>query len=370
MSKTKMGLNMVFVILLMATTLDNGVVGRRQSPVTSIWTKYGDLYDCIDFDKQPAFDHPLLKNQASEFRAFLTMSSHSKGESGKKRDGWIREIWKNGKGCPNGTVPIKRERLYQSPLSPDQPGFHQAGIETMLDPVKKYTGVAATISIWNPLVNASQSSSVHIKVQNGDEFIQTGWRVDPNLNSDFKTRVFIYTHVGATQCFNLKCPGFVHAARDIPVDMHLDPFSIIGHLIYVARFGISQDPSTKNWWLELGDDPIIHVGFWPAKIFKSLQNKATYVRWAGQVYSPVGVPSPPMGSGVALPLRLNYHREAQMRKIIFRNDTYELVDASDTQEIADSRDHYDVHDVGLNYEGNVEWGHSIFFGGPGGITKD
>ena len=25
-------------------------------------TKYGDIYDCVDFYKQPAFDHPLLKN--------------------------------------------------------------------------------------------------------------------------------------------------------------------------------------------------------------------------------------------------------------------------------------------------------------------
>ncbi|RVW16324.1 hypothetical protein CK203_067805 [Vitis vinifera] len=24
-------------------------------------TKYGDIYDCVDFYKQPAFDHPLLK---------------------------------------------------------------------------------------------------------------------------------------------------------------------------------------------------------------------------------------------------------------------------------------------------------------------
>ncbi|WJZ82238.1 hypothetical protein VitviT2T_002012 [Vitis vinifera] len=30
--------------------------------VKTIKTKHGDIYDCVDFYKQPAFDHPLLKN--------------------------------------------------------------------------------------------------------------------------------------------------------------------------------------------------------------------------------------------------------------------------------------------------------------------
>ncbi|KAG5593237.1 hypothetical protein H5410_043751 [Solanum commersonii] len=30
--------------------------------VKTIKTVYGDIYDCVDFYKQPAFDHPLLKN--------------------------------------------------------------------------------------------------------------------------------------------------------------------------------------------------------------------------------------------------------------------------------------------------------------------
>ncbi|WOL08704.1 hypothetical protein Cni_G17457 [Canna indica] len=30
--------------------------------VTSFKDEYGITYDCVDFYKQPAFDHPLLKN--------------------------------------------------------------------------------------------------------------------------------------------------------------------------------------------------------------------------------------------------------------------------------------------------------------------
>ncbi|CAN1272358.1 hypothetical protein LINPERPRIM_LOCUS14515, partial [Linum perenne] len=30
--------------------------------VTTIETKYGESYDCVDFYQQPAFDHPLLRD--------------------------------------------------------------------------------------------------------------------------------------------------------------------------------------------------------------------------------------------------------------------------------------------------------------------
>ncbi|EXB99733.1 hypothetical protein L484_023263 [Morus notabilis] len=30
--------------------------------IKTIQTKEGDIFDCVDINKQPAFDHPLLKN--------------------------------------------------------------------------------------------------------------------------------------------------------------------------------------------------------------------------------------------------------------------------------------------------------------------
>ncbi|KAK6947870.1 Neprosin activation peptide [Dillenia turbinata] len=278
MSKTKMTLNMVFVILLMATTLNNGVVGRRLAPledpdldkqlehlnkpaVMSIRTKYGDLYDCTDFYKQPAFDHPLLKNQASKFQ----MSSHSDSDS-EKGDGWIRELWMNGKGCPYGTVPIKR--------------------------TTKEDLLGEKLYLEN------------------------------------------------------------YSSRSNPLDANQPEI---------------HDPLTQNWYLQLGEKGI-QVGFWPAKLFTSLQNKATYVNWEGHVSSPPGMPSPPMGSGAALPLKFNFHLYAHMINVSFRNETNDPVNAFNTRPIADATDQYNVFDVGLNYGGNPSIGHSFFYGGPGGIA--
>ncbi|KAH0640541.1 hypothetical protein KY285_037127 [Solanum tuberosum] len=44
------------------------------------------------------------------------------------------------------------------------------------------------------------------------------------------------------------------------------------------------------------EDNHIKVGFWPQQIFTSLTSFATDVEWGGVVYSPPGVPEPPMGS--------------------------------------------------------------------------
>ncbi|MCH95360.1 carboxyl-terminal peptidase, partial [Trifolium medium] len=35
----------------------------NKARVTSIQTKSGYIVDCVDINKQPAFDHPLFKNQ-------------------------------------------------------------------------------------------------------------------------------------------------------------------------------------------------------------------------------------------------------------------------------------------------------------------
>ncbi|PON65527.1 hypothetical protein TorRG33x02_270590, partial [Trema orientale] len=34
-------------------------------------TKEGDIFDCVDFNKQPALNHPLLKNHKIQVLVFL-----------------------------------------------------------------------------------------------------------------------------------------------------------------------------------------------------------------------------------------------------------------------------------------------------------
>lgn len=73
----------------------------------------GSTIDCIDIYKQPAFDHPLLKNHklqmkpSSLLQEKMTMSSLELTEedeiilSNSKSKSKFR-------GCPSGTVPIRR----------------------------------------------------------------------------------------------------------------------------------------------------------------------------------------------------------------------------------------------------------------------
>lgn len=102
-------------------------------------TIYGDIYACVDFYKQSAFDHSLLKNHNFHPQAyflnvhfklkFLEMHirycefvmhnlvlnvqmkptlARTKQNTGNSSISPSSRIWLKGKGCPPGTVPIKR----------------------------------------------------------------------------------------------------------------------------------------------------------------------------------------------------------------------------------------------------------------------
>ncbi|KAK6945308.1 Neprosin [Dillenia turbinata] len=353
---------------------------RHLPPVTSIRTTYGDLYDCIDFYKQPAFDHPLLKNHTFYFE--MKPSSHGKGGEriskvgSRSKTKRVKTLWANGRGCPYGTVPIKRtakedptgkilhfenQNSNISISSARYPGLHYALLEPKYDPLKMYTGVGAKMTTWKLSVTANQYSSAQIRVQKGDEYIQTGWRVDLTLNGDTMTRGFIYTHAGQSQCYNTECPGFVIVRPDQPLDAVLEPLSEPGGQLYEQKFSIWQDPLTGNWWLARGDEDG-RIGFWPKSLFKSLKGMASYVNWGGEVYGPPEKPSPQMGSGSSF--RGDPKYDACMVDVTYRNETNDVVMVAKTQESADARDYYDIKDFGLHY-----WvGTNVFaYGGPGGI---
>ncbi|CAN0877085.1 hypothetical protein LINGRAHAP2_LOCUS11672 [Linum grandiflorum] len=85
--------------------------------VTTIQTKYGETYDCVDFYQQPAFDHPLLKDHKYEFKIAVLRTTEG----------------------------------------------------------KKYYGGAMTSSVYHPAVQSRQYSSSRMVVQNGIDSIAVGW---------------------------------------------------------------------------------------------------------------------------------------------------------------------------------------------------
>ncbi|XP_059277724.1 protein neprosin-like [Lycium ferocissimum] len=263
----------------------------NKQAIKTIKTKNGDIYDCIDFYKQHAFDHPLLKdhNFHPKMKPTLSRMKQNSDASTTSRSSTMR--LKNG-GCPSGTVPIKRttkdDLIRQRSMPPPE--------------------------------------NVNFDAQ----FVG----VDPTLYGDNQTRLFIHIQAGKIHCFNTLCPGFIIVNTEIPLGMSYEDniserggttwedtmyiqrvllylfllckIFIMFIQIYELQFerNVNTDIDilffkTKdvvgNWWLLIGEN-YEQIGFWPPRIFTDLASFATNVEWGGVVYSPPGVPAPPMGS--------------------------------------------------------------------------
>ncbi|CAN1300710.1 hypothetical protein LINPERPRIM_LOCUS24665 [Linum perenne] len=221
----------------------------NKPPITTIQTKYGESYDCVDFYQQPAFDHPLLRDDKYKYQVAVLRTTQR----------------------------------------------------------KKYYGGGMAISVYHPSVKKSQYSSSRIIVQNGIDSIAVGWTVNPSLYPDNTTRLFIYTNTKNSHCYNTYCPGFIITRSDIPLDMLLKPYSVPGKSMTEKNVFIGKkDTKKRDWYLAVGVSNTI-VGYWPQKIFTNLADSANYIEWGGEVYSPRGTTPPPMGSG-RLPTRdVNYN---------------------------------------------------------------
>ncbi|CAK7329209.1 unnamed protein product [Dovyalis caffra] len=299
--------------------------------VKTIKTIHGDLYRCVDFYQQPAFDHPLLKNHTFNFK--ISPSSYPKKKSDEFDDGSTifdpSKIWLNGQGCP------------------------------VVDPSKKYYGAGMFTTTHKVQVQHPQSSYSRMKVKNNADYIEVGWMVNPLMCNDDKTRMYIYTNAGSSRCFNTFCPGFVHVARDIPLDF---VFRTQGPRTRVSiKFIIDWDGKLRNWRLYMGDRNAV-VGFWDNRIFTSgLNNFATYIDWGGQVYGPPNLPSAPMRTGVEV--SGDESTDAFCWQIAYANET--SYTAADNVEGFSDIAAYKALDVGI--KGRVR-GHQFFYGGPGGYT--
>ncbi|CAN0841287.1 hypothetical protein LINGRAHAP2_LOCUS3196 [Linum grandiflorum] len=290
--------------------------------VTTIQTKYGESYDCVDFYQQLAFDHPSLKKHKYKYQ----MSPYDQ-QNGTDPFG----IWLNGKGCPSNTVPIKRiakedlikinmasELAYNNSVN-ENPGVEVAVLRTTKR--KKYYGAGMNACIYHPIVESKQYSSSRIIIQNGVDSIAVGWAVHPSLNGDYETRLFIYTITKHSHCYNTYCPGFIIMRSDVPLDQLLQPYTVMGGPIHERRLYIGKDTKSGDWSLVYGHDRII-IGKWPHKIFSNLADSANYVEWGGEVYSPPGTDPPPMGAG-HLPSTV-VHQNCYAKELTIVNEHHEL----------------------------------------------
>ncbi|KAJ0962694.1 hypothetical protein J5N97_027816 [Dioscorea zingiberensis] len=300
----------------------------------------GDIYDCVDINKQPAFDHPSLKNHKIQ----LSPSSYPKGLfdnniNVSSTNGTSIEIGlKNGNACPSGTVPIRRvskddllrmrstlkhkKMMHYSPsnyLNGDNEIYRTlAAYHTQYNHEdNEYYGASASINVYGlPQLTSTQFSSSFIWINALEHnLIKVGWTVDPNTYGDTKTRL--------TTAWT--------------------------------------DPLTYNWWFIFGKEKTT-IGYWPNKLFTTLRDHASWLNFGGVAGNLGRKEMPPMGSGHFSYEGLN--RSCYFAWVRYIDSTTEshVLKEKDVSPNVDSK----CYDVGKFKEIGGPQGNIFFFGGPGG----
>ncbi|XP_010530344.1 PREDICTED: uncharacterized protein LOC104806929 [Tarenaya hassleriana] len=320
-------------------------------------------FECVDISRQPAFQHPSLKNHKIQMRPSVELE--------KMLEKQFPKIFSNlsfdesDEPCPNGMVPIpKRNNETASLYLMDDkfPGQHFATIETKNDG-SVYVGAVAEISIQSPHVKLNQYSKAQIWVENGPTSLQAGWAVHPRIYGDSRPRFTTYwTGDGykSTGCYNVVCPGFVQTSSYIFPGKPYPQISQYGVTPVYATILITKDPTTKNWLLY---HDYKNVGYWPREIVPSMDVGATRVRYGGNTYvSPDGI-SPQMGDGNFPNVDISKCANFRRNSLILEGSAPIDIDGNKMTKYTDSDTCFKLKYFGVEIK---EFGPIFAYGGPGG----
>ncbi|XP_062084327.1 protein neprosin [Humulus lupulus] len=367
----------------------------NKPPVITIQSPDGDIIDCVHKRKQPALDHPLLKNHKIQKVAPEMPKSKKKMDEKESSSSLLRQMWHtNGTRCPKGTVPIRRSTTHdvlrakslfdfgkkQRNLNSlhrrrraDAPDVvsgngHEHAIAYTGSSEEVY-GAKATINVWDPsieVVNEFSLSQIWVLSGSFDgsdlNSIEAGWQVSPELYGDTRPRLFTYWTTDsyqATGCYNLLCAGFIQTNSRIAIGAAISPFSSYSTNQYDVTILIWKDPKLGNWWMGFGDNTL--VGYWPAELFTHLADHATMVEWGGEV-----VNSRPNGEHTSTQMGSGHFAEDGFGKAsYFRN--LEVVDSdnslSSVRGISTLAENTNCYNIKSFY--NDQWGTYFYYGGPG-----
>lgn len=372
--------------------------------VFSIQSPDGDMIDCVHKRRQPALDHPLLKNHKIQrvppelpkgLRIAKTAGARTAFINSSSVEVW--QLWHhNGQRCPKGTVPVRRstvddvlrakslynfgkkQRKFYAPAAAtrrrtDAPDVvsgngHEHAIAYTRSSGEVY-GAKATINVWQPsieVVNEFSLSQIWVLSGSFDgsdlNSIEAGWQVSPELYGDSRPRLFTYwtsDAYQATGCYNLLCSGFVQTNSHIAIGAAISPISSTSGNQFDITILIWKDPKLGNWWMGFGDNTL--VGYWPTELFTHLTNRATMVEWGGEVVNSRfnnEHTSTQMGSG-------HFAEEGFGKASYFRN--LEVVDSdnslSSAHEISTLAENTNCYNIKSSY--NNDWGTHFYYGGPG-----
>ncbi|XP_026441430.1 uncharacterized protein LOC113340509 [Papaver somniferum] len=356
----------------------------NKKPVKTIITDVGDVVDCIDIYKQPAFDNPLLKDHKIQMNpSSISGETRSKNISASSIfHGLQRER------CPLGTVPIRRitreHLVFAKKVEPIHANgfpnvrYHSVSAEEVIRE-KKYFGGSASMSIHNLTVDPDQFSISQIWIVNVSSSeingIQAGIMKNPSIVGGNLPRLFGFWinadghHVAG--CYNMACQGFIQTNPHIYIDqpfVHLSVYNETTYDVHIMVYRAQGD--NGDWWLRMGATAEISedVGYWPNEIFTLLINSASAVRYGGYVGSMAQASTPPMGNGF-FPHFQNYDTTAYMRLMKYVNEAGHSVNL----------DPYSVQTMNgtvpqcykIIFAGQIgeQWENTIVYGGPGGFCN-
>ncbi|XP_021899835.1 uncharacterized protein LOC110816101 [Carica papaya] len=377
-----------FAVLIFAVSLvlhqpevkGTGLSRPVNNPIKTIKTEYGDIYDCVDIHKQPALEHPLLKDHKVQMMPSFAVRRKSMSPT-------ITDSIKLGleTPCPRGTVPIRRtsdQELLKAQSAfymhhfafdtnsnePVAPGVDFAGIISTQDASKKYRGAGGRLAIYQPFAQPNQFSLSMILLQSvttvGQRaIIRTGWMVNPLVYGDTRSRFFTsWTQEksgSSSGCYDLLCSGFVVVDKQFTPGIPFGNISTISGPKFDDWMMIKQDLRTGHWWLMVLDDNR-PIGYWPIELFDGFENGAGLASWGGWVYSQ-SPGSPAMGSGYYVDK--DYEKTCYIAQVSVNNPgDPKLVSPDESSvQVLQSR----CYQAGDNSFFDVSWGYRFLFGGAG-----
>ncbi|KAJ6757439.1 PROTEIN putative (DUF239)-RELATED-RELATED [Salix koriyanagi] len=341
----------------------------NKPPVMTIESPDGDIIDCVHKRKQPALDHPLLRNhkiqrgppERPRVKMLKEDDDHRANKSGAADEGVMRGSWqmwhRNGTRCPRGTIPIRRSQVHDVLRSKSLFDFGKKKASVSLARRKDapdvvsanghehaiaYTGSSqevygakATINVWDPIHPSGQ------RVQSIPDMVALG--IIRRLRSQ-QHRSWVAGQSGALW---------------VAIGAAISPVSSYTGNQYDISILIWKDPKLGNWWMSFGDNTL--VGYWPAELFTHLADHATMVEWGGEVVNSRASgehTSTQMGSG-------HFAEDGFGKASYFRN--LEIVDSdnslSSVQSISALAENTNCYNIKSSY--NNEWGTHFYYGGPG-----
>ncbi|KAL6900806.1 hypothetical protein ACP4OV_005482 [Aristida adscensionis] len=335
------------------TALETKLKMLNKPHVKSFKDKHGVVFDCVDMYKQPAFDHPRLKNHKLQ-------KPPSSSIAGEPTRFGLKE------SCPDGTVLVRRtlkKDLLRASASVQRFRANRSNRKSRQD--KDHSEVAgqhqARLAVSSRRRGSGGESTPPCKanVRQLKYCLSTTalatsasyklGGVDPDRNGDSQTRFMTYwtaDDYDQTGCLNMLCSGFVMLSQTVTPGVII-PTGTIG-------LNMSRDGQTGNWMVDLGQDI---VGYFPKEIFDGL-NGATQVQMGGMSYAPPGESGPPMGNGVAPPGNGSYTAATftQLGAVGAEYDRWWL-----TKDVSDPA----IYNV-MKTSSTGPQGDSFQYGGPGG----